>query len=230
MKTLLVASLLAIATLPVTAETLDARPALNLEASASLEVPEDTAIATLYIERQNTDVLLAQQQVNTTLSSAFQKIKAVKALSSKTGHIQTMPVYGKDGKITAWRVRNELVLESKDQALLSDALTRLSDTLVIGSVRFSLSSEAEKAAQKSIQGTAIEAFKLKAQAATEQFGYKKYAATELRLSENGAIRLPAPVMAFKSVARMDAASGDIPVVAGKTTVSVTVSGVVKLEN
>lgn len=205
----------------------DNRPAVQLEASALREVPEDTAHATLFVEKEHASAAMAQQLVSQVLSAALAKAKKDKDVSVKTGRTATYAVYGKDNRITAWRVRGELVLESKKVAELSQTVTAMTETMSIANMWFSLSTEAQRKVQEELQGEAVVAFKEKAETATRQFGFARYALSEARIAVSGQnVRFHEGVM---QLSRAKSASANVPMEAGKTTVSVSVAGTIRLE-
>ncbi len=226
---ILVWALLAVCSFSAVANPLvpDGRPGVHLEASVSRDVLEDTAHAVLFIEKENASAVLAQQQVSEVLSAALEKAKKGKDVSIKTGRTSTYAVYGKDNRMTGWRVRGELVLESKDAAALSQNLTTLAETMSIENMWFSLSLEARRKVQETLQGDAIIAFQEKAEAVTRQFGYARYALAEARIATGGqSVRFHEGVM---QLSRAKSASPSVPMEAGKTMVTVSVSGTIKLE-
>ena len=226
---ILVWALLALCSFSAVANPLvpDGRPGVHLEASVSRDVLEDTAHAVLFIEKEHVSAVLAQQQVSDVLSAALAKAQKGKDVSVKTGRTSTYAVYGKDNRMTGWRVRGELVLESQNVAALSQSVTVLAETMSIEKMWFSLSPEARRKVQEALQGDAIIAFQKKAEAATRQFGYARYALSEARIVTGGqSVRFHEGVM---QLSRAKAASAAVPMEAGKTTVSVSVSGTIKLE-
>jgi len=225
---MILCTFLAACSLVAMAEPIDLRPTLQLDASASNTVPEDVAHATLFVERENENAVTAQQQVNRVLATAVAKAKLSPSVDTKTGRAQTRPTYGKDGRITAWRVRGELVLESKATAELSQLVTQLTETMSVDKLGFSLSEDARNATQQSLQAEAITSFKTKAQTATKQLGYAQYTLDKVQLIYNNTMPSPRP-MAYMAKGVSMESSAPVSMESGKTTVSVSVSGTVRLE-
>jgi predicted secreted protein len=210
------------------AETVDRRPALRLEVSATAAVTEDIAHATLFVERQHANPITAQQEVNRVLSAALAKAKASTGVQVKTGSAHTQANHGKDGLIVAWTVRNEVILESTKSEKLSQLVTELSETMSISSLGFSLSDAARKKIQTALQAEAIAAFKQKAQKATEQFGFSRYTIESAQISgDNSYSGLRQKAYAMKGGL---AEAAPVSMEAGETSVSVSVSGVVRMAN
>lgn len=228
MKQILLGIALAMPMLPAMAETAPQAPVLHLESSVSREVPEDLALASLFVERDNESALVAQQQVNTVMNAAVALAKKDTGISVKTGRFQTYATYGKDGHVTGWRVRSELQLESQKPAELSQLVSKLSATMNVGSLGSRLSEAAQTSAQKALQGEAVAEFRAKAQSAATQFGYGKYTLADVTLSSSASGTPNGPVV-FAARA-MTAPAMPVALEAGKSVVTVTVSGAVQLGN
>lgn len=220
-----ICALLALCSFAAAADPLppDGRPSIHMETTLSREVPEDTAHALLFAEITHASAADAQEQVSRIVSSALAKAKSVKGVSVKTGRTSTYAVYDKDNHVVAWRVRSELALESKNVTELSQCVTTLTKTMSIANMWFSLSESARRKAQESMQGEAIAAFREKAGTIARQFGYARYSLADATVTD----RTQGGV--YPVVARMKAQEATVPMEAGKTTVTVAVSGTIKLE-
>lgn len=223
-----VALALALSAMPATA----ADPAvLNLEAQASVEVPQDMGRASLYAEKEAQSASEAQAQVNKMLGDAIQEAKRRPGLSVVTTGYQTYPVYyQRGGELKGWRVRAGIQLESKDFALLSDTTATLSRGLNLDGVSFLLSRESREKTEARLAGDAIKAFQDKALRAAQAFGKSQYRLKEVTLGQEGSPVMPMPghpvMMSAKS---MSAEAVAAPMESGKTLVTVTVRGAVLLD-
>ena len=93
---------------------------IALRAEVSQEVARDLMIVTLYTEEQNTDPAKLAADVSTTMNKALAQAKQVKEVTLRQGSRNSYPIYDTKGqKITGWRERAELRLESADFAALS---------------------------------------------------------------------------------------------------------------
>lgn len=230
MKRILILTALLAAGSNCFAEAPDSRPVLRLDATASNDVPEDTVIATLFVERQDSDAVVAQKQVTQAIADVLPTIKATLAVESHTGAIQTYPAYGTDGHIQSWRVRNELIIESHSPAEISRLLTKLAETLSVASVCFKLSTAAERTVQLALQAEAVKSFRAKALQITQQLGYQQFTPADLQLSESSGRTNGPQTFMMKAAARSSGEdNSQLSLEPGKTTVSVTVSGTVRLD-
>jgi uncharacterized protein YggE len=92
-------------------------------------------------------------------------------------------------------------------------------------VSFGLSREQRAKVETDAQAIAIERFKVKAGELAKNFGFSGYTLREVAVMANEPGFQPVPRMATMQAKAMDAS---VPVEAGKSTVTVTVSGTVQL--
>ncbi|MFX7329041.1 SIMPL domain-containing protein, partial [Acinetobacter baumannii] len=104
-----------------------------LNAEASRLAPNDLARAQAYIELGDTTPGPLAKKVNAAMQSALATTKPYTSVKVRSGNTSTYPVYSKNGRtIESWRMRSELLLESKDQAALSELLGKLQTQLAVG--------------------------------------------------------------------------------------------------
>ena len=92
----------------------------------------------------------------------------------RTGAFSVYPSTDRDGKISAWRGRTEVALESRDFAAASKLAGQLSNLMQVANVEFSLSPEAQRAAEQKLTTEAIKSFRARADEAAKAFGYGSY--------------------------------------------------------
>ncbi len=204
---------------------------LSLDAQASAEVPQDVIHITLFYEQQGDDPAQLSDTLNQRTAQALRTADAAghDGVTIRTGILSVSPSTDRDGKISGWRGRSELVLESHDFAAAARLAGRLGDAMQIGGVVFSLSPEAERAAQAKLSLAAIANFRQQAQAAAQAFGYGSYEVRNVQLNRSNASYPRPMMMAARAMAANDAGSS-IPVEAGDQTVTVSVSGSVSLQH
>ncbi|MCZ7019136.1 SIMPL domain-containing protein, partial [Salmonella enterica] len=89
-------------------------------AEVSQEVARDKMIVTLYTESQNADPAKLAAEITNTMNKALGQAREVKAVTLRQGSRNSYPIYdSKNQKITGWRERAELRLESADFPALS---------------------------------------------------------------------------------------------------------------
>ena len=217
-----------VASLPAMAE----EPRYNqvsLRAEVSQEVAHDRMFVTLYTEAQSEDPAALASDVTKTLNAAIDKARKVQGVKVSLGSRQSYPVYENEGsKISAWRERAELRLESADFAALSQLTGQLLQQLKMGNMSFSIASATQKKTEDALLQDAINAFKARAQLATNALGGKDYKLVSLSLN-GGGFQAPMPMRmgAMKSMAEADAAPTP-EIEAGSSQVSVNADGVIEI--
>jgi predicted secreted protein len=198
---------------------------LTIEAHASAEAPLDVGTVTLVIEAEDKNPAELAQRINRTLDETLKAAKAESRVSARSGGYRTYPATDRDGRITTWRARAEVVLESRDFNALSTLAGQLSTRMQIGGIAFSLSPEARQSEEDRLVTQAIERFQSRAQIAAKGFGYSYYSVLEVAINAQGQGPVP-PRPMLRSA--MSAEASPVPVEPGRTTVVVSVSGSVQL--
>ena len=222
---------LALATVPSTsrADTLlvQQQPAgvLSLSAHASADVPQDVVDITLFYEKEANDPASLTESLNAHADTALKQARGVPNVTARTGAFSIDPMTDRDGHISSWRGRTEVILESRDFAAASKLAGQMNSAMQVGGVAFSLSPEAQQKAADKLTSEAIKNFRAQADSAARAFGYNTYAIREVNVNSNNATP-PRPMFAMRAMAA--AAPAPLPVEAGKSTVTVTVSGSVQM--
>ncbi|RQR64326.1 DUF541 domain-containing protein [Burkholderia sp. Bp9126] len=203
---------------------------LSLSSQASAEVPQDIIHITLFYEQQAKDPGSLTAALNQRADAALAQAKGVSGVTAHTGAFSVYPSTDRDGKISAWRGRTEIVLESRDFAAASKLAGQLSNLMQVANVEFSLSPEAQRAAEQKLTTEAIKSFRVRADEAAKAFGYNSYAIRDVNVGGGRNVQ-PYPRMMAMAAPAMDSAkmSAPIAVEGGKATVSVTVNGSVQMK-
>lgn len=202
---------------------------VSLSASASMQVPQDVLTLSLTTQREGVEAQTVQSQLKSALDAALSLAKREAqsgAIDVHTGRFGLSPRYDRNGKLTGWQGSAELVLRGSDFARLGELAGRLT-TLTVANASFGLTPQQRQSAQSQAQSQAIAQFRKQASAIAESFGFKAYSLIEAQVNSDGA-NGPRPQMMTMS-ARAVAADAPVPLEAGLSTVSVTVSGTVQLQ-
>lgn len=201
---------------------------LSLAAQASADVPQDVVDITLFYEQEAQDPASLTSVLNQRADAALRQAKGVDNVTAHSGSFTVYPSTDRDGRISAWRGRTEVVLESKDFAAASKLAGKMSDSMQVGSVTFSLSPEAQRAAEQKLSTQAIASFKQQAQSSAQAFGYSGYAIREVNIGHNGSSLRPVMMMAARSMGADAKMSAPMALEGGTSTVTVNVSGSVQM--
>lgn len=200
---------------------------LQLSSSGSVEVTQDLLVMTLAATREGRDAAAVQSQLQQVLDAALATAKAdaqPRQMDVRTGNFGIYPRNDKDGKITGWQGRAELVLQGRDFDRITRTAARING-MPVSHTGFGLSREARDQVEVQAQTEAIKSFQAKAQALAQSFGFERYTVREVSVNTNDMGFQPRAAMMAKS---MNAEAAPIPVEAGKSQVVVNVSGSVQM--
>jgi len=109
--------------------------------SAEIEVANDEALASFYVEVQDADLARAQSQVNQRMAEATAALKRADPRAEvQTSGYQSYPVYRDNNrKPVGWRVRQGVTLRTTDLAALSRTVAAAQQNVALGGIDFRLS-------------------------------------------------------------------------------------------
>ena len=200
---------------------------ISLRAEASSEVAQDRMHVTLFTESQHEDPAQLAAQTTRAMNKALQRARKVKEVDGSQGSRSSYPVYEEKGqKITAWRERAELRLESGDFAALSKLTGELMQDLQMGGMYFSVSDSIRQQNEDALLKDAVTAFRARAQLATEALGGNDYKIVSLNLNSGG--NFQPEMMRSVSMKSMDAMPTP-DVEAGTRQISINADGVIEVQ-
>lgn len=203
---------------------------LNLQAAASSQVVQDTAIITLSHELEAADQAEVAARLTEQLNKTLEQAGKPENIRVRNGAWRVWPSTDRDGRITAWRGRAEVVLESRDVAAAAALAGRLAPLMAISSVSFDLSPQARAAEEQRLLQEAATAFRQRADDAVKAFGFGGYRIRSLSLSGEGLTVTPqAEGMMMMRAAAASADAAPPRLEPGEATVSLTVYGEVALQ-
>lgn len=212
-------------TLLITIPAFAASTLIELSSEASRPAANDLVRATVSAEATGTTPGELSKRVNSLITDALKVAKAYPAVKTQSGGTSTYPVYSKNGKIESWHMRSELSVESNDIATVSELLGKLQTTLAISNLALQPSPDTRKKVENEALLDALAEFKARAKVIADALG-KPYRIKQLAVNTSGRIVQPMFRAAAKS---MLSESAPMPVEAGESQVSATVSGQIELE-
>lgn len=217
-----------IGTAPLHAAEPDAAPqatTVELSAEASQSAPNDLATAVLYAERNGPNPAAVAREVNRDIAAALEIARARADIKVQSGNTSTWPVYAQDGKgrITAWRMRSEIQLESRNLAAMSELVGELQSSLALGHIAMQPAPETRRKAVDEATVGALRAFEQRAALIAGALG-KKHRIAHLAIGDSG-FQPPMPRM---RAAAMAAEVASAPLEGGESQISVHVSGRIEL--
>lgn len=204
---------------------------VSLRAEAQQEVAHDQMQVTLYSEERDTDPARLANTITKTLNKAVESARQHPKINVRLGNRSSYPVHDSKGqKITGWRERAELRLESTDFSALSALTGELLQSLKMANMQFSIAPKTRVASEDQLLKEAISAFQDRAQLVSEAFGSNTYKIVSLNLSSSGFSRPPIYARSAKmmSSAMSDESSAIPEVEAGSSEVSMIADGVIEI--
>jgi len=204
------------------------QPRLSLQAEASSEIAQDEVAITLATELEGADQGDVAKRLTEQLSQTLSAARGQAGIEARNGAYRLWPTTDRDGKITAWRGRAEVVLESQDLPGAAALAARLSAHMPIANVAFSLSPEARAKEEKRLLKQAADAFAQRASDAAGAFGFAGYRIRKIELGGSGTVFAKQAQPGYlRAAMASDAAPPELE--AGMATVTVTVQGEVALQ-
>jgi predicted secreted protein len=110
---------------------------IDFRVDVQKSVANDLGRATAYAELTGADPGEVARKVKAAIGDGLASAKAQPGVTVKSGNTHTWPIYAKGGRsIEGWRMRSELLLESRDATALSAAVGRLQAALAVGGIAF----------------------------------------------------------------------------------------------
>jgi len=224
---------LALAAAPAQAQVAAPAPEANqlrLSASVTSEVVNDLLIITFAAQREAADAAAVQAQLMQALQPALAEARKAAQpgqLQVSTGNFSVQPRYAPKGEPLRWQGVAEMRVEGRD----FDAITRLVgrvQTMSVSQVGHGLSREAREKEQAELAQRAIARFRSQAETYAKAFGFSSYSLRAVEV-DHGDAAPPVPRFRAASADMAVAAASPLPVEAGKTTLSTSVSGSVQMK-
>ena len=202
---------------------------VELQAEATREVQNDLMNASLYVELNDANPAPLASALNRSTNEALKIANAEKAVRARSGGNQTYPVYDRNNKITGWRGRSELRLESKDFQALGALIGKLQGSMQLAGVAFQVSPELRRQTENELIAEAIGAFRTRADIARQALGGKAIKIRRIAVATAGGAPPPRPMVAMRAQPQMASAEVAPAFEGGTSQVQVSVSGTIEAE-
>ena len=197
---------------------------VNLSALASTEVDNDSLIAVLYVQKEGSDPAHLSDGVNQVITQAVAEAKQINGIKVQTLGYQTTPIY-QQKRLSGWRVRQSIRLESQQSDAMSRLLSRLQANLALESINFAVSTERQLSVEETLIKQAIEAFRNRASLVTHPWGRKDYRLVEMNIHTRSQ-----PVQPMRASMMSIAEGVATPALeAGSQTLNVEISGRIEMQ-
>jgi predicted secreted protein len=197
---------------------------VDLQAEAQREIQNDVMTAALYVEQSGENPAQVSNSVNKIANEALRVAGDVKSVKANTAGYQTYPIYGKNKRLEAWRVRSEIRIESKDFSALSNLIGKLQSTMQLSYLGFTVSPEARRRAENELIAEAISNFRGRADIVKQSLKGREFKIRRMSVNTSGFH--PHPVLA-RGIAAQDVAAPNVE--GGTSQVTVNVNGTIEVE-
>lgn len=197
---------------------------VQLSASAQTQIENDTVIATLYAQEDGSDSVQLAGLVNERINKAVELVNQHDAIKLQTNSYNTSAIY-QNNKITGWRVKQSIRLESQDMKLMRDILGSLQQTLALQGINFTISPGLKNSTDDELITEALKVFEQRAKNITQQLKRKNYKLVDIKVSTsaNHYARRNFEAVSMASNVATPSIEG------GEQTVQVSISGEIELE-
>lgn len=208
------------------AATVQAGAVIDLSAEASRPAVNDMVRACVFSEATGSNPAELARRVNGDIAEALKVIRERKGVNVKSGSQSTYPVYTQSRKIDGWRMRSELLIESKDFGAVSELLGRLQQMrLAVGDISQMPSPDTRHQAEDEAMREAIRAFQSRAALIADALG-KGWKIKQMHINQAGGVP-PMPLARGRAV-MMAAEAAPAPLEAGESLITTNVSGQIEL--
>lgn len=199
---------------------------VNLQVELVRTLPNDVLNASLFIEDNDSNPQRLAERINSRLNAATAVARGYKAVKVATGALQTWPVYSDKNRLTGWRTRASLSLNSRDFAAAQKLIGELQTQMMIENVGFSVSPEARAEQENALIGEALGAFRERAALVQQGLGAKGWKVVNINLSTSGGAAERFAVYRAKAMVADAAAAPELS--AGESELRMQVNGSIQL--
>lgn len=203
---------------------------VSLRAEVQQSVNNDTLTVTLFVEDQDSDPAKLANRITTRLNQGLEAARKNSSIRVSSGNRYSQPVYDEKRKnVIAWRERGEISLSGSDFAAISGTMAQLLGNLSLGGMQFSLSPATRSTTEDELIKRAIEAFRQRADIATQGLGGNTYRIVHLNI--NTQFMTPRPYMQSGRMMAMaaDAEMAAPAVEGGEADVQVSADGTIEVQ-
>ena len=202
---------------------------VDLQAEVSREVQNDLMTASLFAEANDASAAKVADLLNRTTADALKTGGEFKSVKTRSGFTNTFPVYDRAGRLTGWRGRSEIRLESKDLPAMADLIGKLQSTMQLGNVAFTVSPEVRRQTENEMITEVVAAFRGRADIAAKAIGGTSYKIRRIGIHTGGIVPGPRPMMAERATAASASAVTPPTFEGGTSMVQVSANGTVEVE-
>jgi predicted secreted protein len=189
-------------------------------------VQNDEMNVSMFVEINDADPARLSQRLNNIANEALQIAKAQKNVKARTGTNRSYPVYDRNNKLTGWRGRSEIRLDSKDFAAVSSLIGKLQSSMQLENVSFEVSPELRRQTQNELMTEVVAAFRQRAQVLQQALGGTSYKLRRMSVNTSGGVVSPMPMTMRAKASEAYAAAPTFE--GGSSQIQVSASGTIEV--
>ncbi len=158
----------------------------HFSVSARGQADNDWMVVVLSSQRQDKDLARASDAVNKEMAWALEQIEADLEIQSSTEGYSSNPVYMDKGReVRAWRVSQQLRLQSSNFDLLTSKLQKLQQQLSIQQMAFSVKPDTRDLLVEDLMVEALANFRRRAKLIAHQMDAVDFSAVNININSGG---------------------------------------------
>lgn len=203
----------------------------HFSTQVSRTVEKDLMVAELFSRKSGKNLAELKKAVSKNINGVLETAKQHNEIEISADGISNYAEYDDKGKVTGWVAEGRLMLKSKNFDAVAAILDNLSSEVGIAQVNFSVSPEKLEALEDEMTLDIIRQFEHKAKVIQQGLNAAKYRLSDIQLNTPNGEQVPqyAPRMYEASMLKSAMSSEELPLEAGKQTISASASGKVIFE-
>ncbi len=207
--------------------SVQAGPLIELSAEASRPAANDLVRASLYSEASGNNPAELARRVNADIAAALKIAREQHGVKVQSGQQATYPIYSPAQKIEGWRMRSEIMVESRDQAAVTALIGQLQAMrLAVGGITLLPSPETRRQVGDEAIREAIQSFQQRAGLIAGELG-KSWKIKQMNINQGSSEPVPMPMLRGAKMTML-AEAAPAPMEAGESQISVNISGQIEL--
>jgi len=200
---------------------------INLSVNVQKEIENDLLIASLYTQEEALQQSQVAERINTTMQWVLDITDEERSVQMQTTQYNTYPINDRNNRLTGWRGRQGIRLQSNDVETLTRLLGVLQQKLAIESMTYGISKASRSTAEESLITEAITQFQKRAELITSEMGRTGYRVVTMNI--NTQPNRPSPLPYQSRALTIEADIAEPVVELGLQTVVVSISATIELD-
>ena len=196
----------------------------------SRTVQKDLMEVSLYSRKLGNSLNSLKNEVSANLNKVLDVAKQYPDIEVQADGILNRVNYNDKGKVDGWVAEGYINLKSKNFAFIEKVLENLGNNVAINNIGFSVSPETMKALEDEMTLAVIKQFQHKAEVVQKGLNAKSYQLVDVQLNTPNGVGNRDDIRSMMAMAKSASyATEEMPLEAGKETISATASGRVEFK-